>query len=389
MPSFDYYRAEFGPTAHMAYLNHAGVAPLSARVATAMNEVIAECAQWGAFNYSTLWGVLERTRKLSAGLLQTTPERIAFIKNTSEGISFVAQGYPWKAGDAVVLPEGEFPSNVYPWLNLEARGVQVLRVPLRDGRLLLEDFVAQLDKPNVRMLAVSSVEYGNGFANDLAALGKLCAERDIFFFVDAIQSLGWAELYPQQLGIHALAADAHKWLMGPEGCGIFYLSESAQQIITPLEVGWNSVTNPFDFAATDFTLKPDASRFECGSYSLVLVRGMEAALELLLEVGLPAINKRVMALSDHLVDGLLDRGVRLLSSRRQGEASPIVTFDPTSVYKECSAQIMLDELIKRDVYVAARGGGVRVAPHFYNTEVEIDSLLTAVDEILHTVGGRR
>ncbi|MEW6488889.1 MAG: aminotransferase class V-fold PLP-dependent enzyme [Thermodesulfobacteriota bacterium] len=369
------FRALFPVTEHLCYLNHAGVAPISTRVACARRQATDECLAWGAFRYPRLLAGIEGARASAARLLGAAPAEVAFIKNTSEGVSHVALGYPWREGDAVVVPEGEFPANVYPWLSLERRGVRVLRVPAREGRLSLDDFRAALDQPGVRVLAVSSVEFETGFRNDLPALGQLCRERGIFFFVDAIQSLGCLPLEPEACGIHALAADAHKWLLGPEGIGVFYLAREVWDRLVPAEVGWNAVSAPLEFSRINFALRPDARKFECGSQETILVHGLGAALDLILEAGIGTIGRRVLETADLLAEGLSARGYRVLSSRQPAERSGIVAFAPRH-----GPAAVVERLASARVFAAARGRGVRVSPHFYNDRDDAARFFEALED---------
>ncbi len=369
-------RALFPVTRRAAYLNHAGVAPISRPVALALKRAADECLRWGALRYDRLLKGIESARRACARLLGVSPTRIAFVKNTSEGVSLVAEGFPWRPGDAVAVPETEFPSNVYPWLNLGRRGVRTIRIPARNGRLLLEDYREALKHPAVRVLAVSAVEFGTGFRNDLAALGEMCRERGVFLFVDAIQALGCLPLEPEGLGIHALAADAHKWLMGPEGVGLLYVSGEALERLHPVEVGWHSVRHPMDFDTIRFDLRPDAGRFEPGSPSTIAIHGLGAAVELLLGVGVGRVWDRVRALLDELAEGLRARGYRILSPLGADERSGILTFRSRTPPTDLARALQ-----RAGVFVAARGGGVRVSPHVYNTPDEIGRLLEALDRL--------
>ncbi len=369
-------RHQFPVTRRCAYLNHAGVAPLSRRVAEAVHAATAECLEWGALRYDRLLKGIESARGACARMLGVPPAHIAFVKNTSEGVSLVAEGFPWRPGDAVVVPETEFPSNVYPWMNLGRRGVRIIRIPGRNGRLRLEDYREALGYPAVRVLAVSAVEFGTGFRNDLSALGEMCRQRGVFLFVDAIQALGCLPLEPQRLGIDALAADAHKWLMGPEGVGLLYLSGEALERLHPVEVGWHSVRDPMDFDTIRFDLRPDAGRFEPGSPSTIAIHGLGAAVELLLDVGVGRVWDRVRALLDELVEGLRERGYDLFSPLGEGERSGILTFRSRTPPTELARALQ-----RAGVFVAARGGGVRVSPHVYNTPDEIRRLLDALDRL--------
>ncbi len=373
----DTWRKWFPVSSRITYLNHAGVAPLSTRAAAAMETAVRECTEWGAFRYGRLLNGIRRARGSAAELLEVHPDHVAFVKNTSEGVSFVAEGFPWKAGDAVVVPEGEFPSNVYPWMNLARRGVRVIRVPERGGRLDMDDYRRAVSQRRVRLLAVSAVEYGTGFRNDLAALGELCRKRGVLFFVDAIQALGCIPLAPERLGIHALAADGHKWLCGPEGIGLLYLSREALERLHPVEVGWNSVQDPMAFDRIRFELRPDAARFEAGSPSTVAVHGLGAALELLLEVGIARVWARVQELWGGLIEGLRERSYSVASPLAPRERSGILTFVPR---RKAPTDLAAGFHVE-GVFVAARGPGVRVSPHFYNTTEDLERFFAALDRL--------
>ncbi|NOY43824.1 MAG: aminotransferase class V-fold PLP-dependent enzyme [Deltaproteobacteria bacterium] len=373
----DTWRKWFPVSNRITYLNHAGVAPLSTRAAAAMEAAVRECIEWGAFRYGRLLAGIRRARQAAAELLDVHPDHLAFVKNTSEGVSFVAEGFPWNPGDAVVVPEGEFPSNVYPWMNLARRGVRVIRVPERGGRLDLDDYHRALAQPGVRMLAVSAVEYGTGFRNDLAALGELCRERGVFFFVDAIQALGCLPLAPERLGIHALAADGHKWLCGPEGIGLLYLSSQALERLHPVEVGWNSVRDPMAFDRIRFELRPDAARFEAGSPSTVAIHGLGEAARLLLEVGIDRVWAQVQELWGELAEGLRERNYSIVSPLAPRERSGILTFVP----RRTAPADLAAGLHAEGVFAAARGPGVRVSPHFYNTTEDLERFFEALDRL--------
>src|SRR5260370_29505546 len=256
-------RLEFPVTRRWAFFDHAAVAPISGRAQQALVEWAADMATNGEAFLGRWEQRVEEVRGLFGKLLNADPKDIAFAKNTSEGIGFVAEGFPWQSGDNVVTAAEEYPSNLYPWMNLASRGVTLRTVPSRDGRILLDDIVAAIDN-RTRLVSLSSVEYASGFRNDLGAIGQFCRERGIFFFVDAIQSLGVLPLDVQQTPIDALAADGHKWLFGPEGAGIFYLRREWVQRLHAVGVGWNSVIGSHDFGKIHFRLKTHAGRWDGG-----------------------------------------------------------------------------------------------------------------------------
>ncbi len=359
-------RAEFPIAERAVYLNHAAIGPIPRRAQRAMAEAGEE--------YLVLdrgrWADRERqVREQSAALINARPEQIAFIKNTSEGISLAANGIAWRAGDNVVVPAGDFPSVVYPWLNLADQGVEARLIAARDGRIPLDDIAAAIDG-RTRAIAISTVQFKTGFRCDLAAIGALCGAHDLLFVVDGIQSLGALACDVRRCGIDVLAADAHKWMMGPQGIGILYCSDRALERLAVRAVGWLSVKEPFEFLP-QIDLLPDARRFEPGSANSIGIFGLGGTLDLVLELGIAAIEARVLALTDLLCDGLARKGYRVRSPRGAGERSGIVIFD--------SAAHATDDLFQRltaeRVIVSVRGGGIRVSPHYYNTEDEIEQAL--------------
>ncbi len=368
-------RSYFPVTRELAYLNHAGVAPISTRVEEALLRYAGEATRAGAFRYGAFFDAeLERVRGCAATLLGAQTEELAFVKNTTEGLGLVAGGLDWKRGDQVVTCDLEYPSNVYPWWSLRGRGVETVTLRGRDGRLPLEAVEDALRSPRARLLALSSVEFGSGARNDLEALGKLCHEHGVLFCVDAIQSLGCFPFDVERDGIDFLSADGHKWLLSVEGCGIFYCSKRVLDLLTPRVVGWRSVTQNRDFDRLHLDLQPGAGRFEEGTPNTAGIFGLGAAINLLLEIGVEAIGRRVLELTDRLVEGLALRGARVLSPRSPGEASGIVSF----LHGEEDPEHTARRLRKQRVFVVARRGGVRASPHFYNDDSDLDRLLAAL-----------
>src|SRR5262249_29927553 len=244
---------------------------------------------------------VEEVHRLAGRLLNADPLDVAFLKNTSEGVGIVAEGFPWQPGDNMVTAAEEYPANIYPWLNLADRGVEVRLVPSRGSRVEIDDVRAALDG-RTRLVSLSMVEFASGFRNDLDSLGSLCRERGIYFFVDAIQGLGVLPLDVRRTPVDFLAADGHKWLLGPEGAGLFYVRRELVEMLHPVGVGWNSVVGSLDFSRIDFRLKPHAGRWESGTLNVGGVSALGASLALLLEIGIPAVAARVLELTDHLCE---------------------------------------------------------------------------------------
>ncbi|HVP30398.1 MAG TPA: aminotransferase class V-fold PLP-dependent enzyme [Myxococcota bacterium] len=373
--SWERTRSFFPVTRELVYLNHAGVAPISTRVQEALARFAGEAVQRGAFRYAAVFDAeVERARGRAAELLGARPDEIAFVKNTTEGIGLVAAGLDWRRGDRVVTCDLEYPSNVYPWWSLREAGVETLMLRGDAGRLPLERVEEALRDPAVRLLALSSVEFGSGFRHDLAALGRLCRERGVLFCVDAIQSLGCLPIDVEVCGIDFLAADGHKWLLSVEGCGVFYCARRVLERVRPRVVGWRSVTDNEDFDRYHLELQPGAGRFEEGTPNVPGIFALGAALDLILELGVGPIAERVLGLAERLASELEARGATLRSPRGPGETSGIVSF----TWRDEDPRHTAARLRAAGFFVVARRGGVRASPHFYNREDELSAFVAAL-----------
>jgi selenocysteine lyase/cysteine desulfurase len=370
------YRNEFPVTGEWAFLNHAAVAPLSRRAHDKLVEYAHDVAYNGNVHEGNWWGQLEKNRALAARLLGARPEEIAWVKNTSQGLAFVAEGFPWKSGDNVVIPTGEYPANVYPWMHLADRGVSVRFVPTRGSQVSEIDLANALDD-RTRLLSISHVQFATGFRSDLASLGRICRDRGVDFCVDAIQGLGVFPIDVEAMHIDYLSADGHKWLLAPEGAGLFYIRESKLEKIRPSCVGWKNVINFRDFHKIDFRLRPDAARFEEGTFNIPGLAALGASLALLDEIGIPTIMQRVKDTTDYLVDQLVEIGAEVISSRRRAEWSGIVSFTVPGV----DPATAIPHLLSRKVVIAQRAGRLRASPHFYNSHEDIDRLIWALQEL--------
>ncbi|GJL78499.1 MAG: cysteine desulfurase [Nitrospinaceae bacterium] len=364
---------EFPVTQNRIFFDHAKVSPLPNRVRKVVNAFVEDASLFGTANYPEWMAKVESVRASYAQLINADSKEIAFVKNTSEGISIVANGLDWKAGDNVVIPDIEFPANVYPWWNLKRLGVETRFVHAVDGRVLFDDLAAQVDS-RTRIVSVSSVECNSGFRNDLNRIGAFCKEKGILFCVDAIQSLGVLPMDVKRDHIDFLAADGHKWMLSVEGLGGFYISSEALDKIYPAVVGWDSVINAYDFMNYDFTFRPDARRFEEGSFNTLSIQAFGAALSLFHEVGVETIEQRVKRLGDQIIEALQRRGFKILNSMIPEERSGIITFNGAMDLKKFS-----DFMMENRVSLTARDGMVRLSPHFYNSENEIERFFDLLD----------
>jgi cysteine desulfurase/selenocysteine lyase len=353
-------------------MNHAAVAPLSRPAAEAMCAFAQDVAQNSMAHYGEWNEMVASARSSVAGLIGARAEEIAFLKNTTDGIVAVAEGLDWRAGDNVVLASCEFPANVYPWLNLERKGVEIHWVDEHDGRLPLNAYRAAMDQ-RTRVVSTSAVQFHSGFRSDLAGLSEICRHHGALFVVDGIQSVGALPMDVVAQGVDFLAADGHKWMLGPEGCALFYCSANALDAIRVASLGWASVGDA-DFFNYDTTLHGDARRFETGTLNTVGIAGLKVAAELLLETGIEQISERILYLTDLLCEGLTKIGFDILTPRDPGEKSGIVTFTKGGI----DLDAVEDRLRNRRIIATARNGCIRLSPHFYNSEEEIETVLSAL-----------
>ena len=283
----------------------------------------------------------------------------------------VANGLSWKTGDNVVISKAEFPANVYPWQALRSRGVEVRMAIEEDGRIPLDQLIGLIDS-RTRLVAVSSVQFASGYRTDLASLGAFCQGKGVFLCVDAIQSLGVLPVDVNAMKIDFLAADGHKWLCAPEGCGLFYVRKELQGHLRPTSIGWMSMKCAHDYGRTQFEFFDDIRRFDSGSYNLMGIYALGGAIDMFLEIGIEHIAARVMFLTDRLVAGVRDKGYRVISSRQAGEGSGIVALRSDSHDHDEIQRHLQGE---HRIVIAVRNGRLRISPHIYNTIKEIDRLI--------------
>jgi len=374
MSDWSLFRSHFPVCRRWAFLDHAAVCPIPDVAVAAMIDYAHRSAENGVAGWVHWADQIAECRRLAAQLINAPDSHdICFIPNTTTGIGIIAEGFPWQPGDEVVIAAEEYPSNQYPWLNLADRGVITRIVPSRGNRIAIED-IRNSFTSRTRLLSISFVEFASGFRNDLDALASLCQANNVFFFVDAIQGLGVLPLDVQRTRIDALAADGHKWLLGPEGAGIAYIRRDWIDRLRPVLIGAHSTVTPYDYSTIAFRLKPHAGRYEGGSPNLAGLVALAASLDLLLSVGIEAIASRVLELTDYFVDRATREGWKVFSSRDSAEKSGIVSLetgktDPIVLVRKCRAA---------GVIVNARGGRLRVSPHAYNTEEELDRCLEAL-----------
>jgi cysteine desulfurase/selenocysteine lyase len=368
-------RALFPITERAIYLNHAAISPLSLPTLRAIEAQLKDVHENGSVNFRSWLAVKERVRELLAGLLGARPEQVAFMRNTSDALSTVANGLKWRAGDNIVTFRREFPSNIYPWLRLrDAFGVEVRMCEEREGRIDPAEFESLIDR-NTRVVAISHVQYASGFRVDLQRLGRVVRQHDALFVVDAIQALGVVPTDVEAEMIDVAAGASHKWLLGPEGVGYLYLSDQARERIQPTLVGWVSVPDPDDYLNFDQGWNRGTLAWETGTGPSALIHGLKASLELLTKFGAQRIANYLEELTDYLCELLKEKNYEVVSSRAPGEKSHIVCIRHRD---GVSAMHLYADLGAKKIITAPRGDRLRISPHLYNTSQELDELIQAL-----------
>jgi cysteine desulfurase / selenocysteine lyase len=371
----DALRALFPITKDTVYLNHAAVSPPPTTTVEAVAAQLRDVVEYGSLHYRSWVAVKERARMLAAGMIGARPEQLAFMRNTSDGLSTVANGLRWKAGENVVTFRREFPSNIYPWLRLrKAYGVDVRMCEERNDRIDLDELIGLIDE-KTRIVAISQVQYGSGFRADLERLGRAARKVDALLVVDVIQAMGVLPTDVETELIDVAAGACHKWLLTPEGIGVLYLSDRARERIDPTLVGWVSVRDPEDYGNFDQEWKHGALAWETGTAATALIHGLDVSLRLLTEIGIDRIASHLKEITDYLCDRLSERDYEIVSSRREGEGSQIVCIRHKGGQ---TANALYSHLKKQGIITAPRGDRLRISPHVYNLKNEMDAVIDAL-----------
>ncbi len=370
MKELESFRSNFPVTNNLIFLNHAATSPLSLPAGENMKLIIDRISKRGPGGEPSIYKAVIETRNLIAKKINVKPSQIAFIGNTSHGLSLAAVGYKWKQGDNIILNDLEFPSNIYPWLNLEKKGVEVKIINSNKGKIDCKELFKSIDK-KTKMISLSWVEFSTGYRNNLYEIGELCRKKDILFIVDASQGFGALEVDLSQTYVDLFVSCAHKWLVGPQGLGVIYISDKGMELIEPEVLGWHSVVKAEEYLNYDFTLKTDARRFEEGTLNISGIYGLKGSLELLLSAGAKRIEKRIYDLTEELTLLLKEKKYNVISSRKDEEWSGIVSFHKEGV----DIDIVIGRLNEQGIIISSRQGYFRVSPHFYNQKEEIERLV--------------
>lgn len=359
------------------YLNHAAISPLSDQVKLSIKNFLTNRNSGQIDNFEEWMGLVEETRLLISRLIHTdSPERISFMGNTSDALSAVAEGMDWNEGDEIILNTLEFPSNIQPFRILENKGVKLVYLQPDDEGRITSDMIGDSITPNTKMVSISAVQYLNGFRADLKSIGQICEANDLFFVVDGIQALGAVNLDVQECKIDALASGAHKWLMSPMGIGFLYLSEKMSQNLHPVKTGWLSVKEPFELANFNQQWKSISKHLETGTYNMSGIIGLHASLIHLLEIGINQIQKEILKLTQFLFTNVSSReDVTIITPNSPDDHAGIFSF---SIENDSNAEAIVKDLKSKQITISVRQGHFRISPHYYNTEDELDNVLSSI-----------
>ncbi len=357
------------------YLNHAANSPLSIPVIKRLNDFFNQRSETYIENYFEYLPIFTSAKNRVAKMLNTIPERIAWRNNVTDGINMLAQSVDWKSGDRIILNDIEFPANVYPFLNLKSKGVEIDFAKSINGKVDIEE-IEKLITNRTRLISISHVQFLTGYRADLETIGKLCKEKNIIFCVDAIQGLGAIRLDVEKCNIDFLSCGTQKWLMGMQGLGFIYLTEKLQSEMNQIFVGWLGVKNAWNLLDYSLDLNDDASRFQTGTLCMSAIAVLDASIELMEEIGFEQIENHIISNSKYLISKLKKKNYNLvLKTENEKNIAGIVTI------KIDNSKEIYDELKSRNIVVAVREGMIRFSHHYYNTREEIDKIVDIIDEL--------
>ncbi len=359
------------------YFNHAAIGPWHSKILDRLNEYAEQRSGLMVENYPYLIERNKSAKEKLGKLLNALPERIAWYDNVSNGLSILANGIEWKEGDRIILNDIEFPSNIYPFLNLQSKGVKIDFAKAVNGIVDFES-IEKLVTPQTKLISISAVQFLSGYYANLTLIGEMCSERGIIFCVDAIQAVGVVEIDVVKSKIDFLAGGTQKWLMSSQGLSYIFLTEEIQSRISQKNVGWASVTNAWNLLEYDLTLKSSAERFQPGTFNALGVCLFDSSLDLFMEIGAENIHKSILSNTDYFIEKLEMNDIKpLLANVSSCNRAGIVSF------RHPKSQLIMDNLQERKIFGAIREGVIRFSPHFYNTKEEIDMVVEEIKLILY------
>lgn len=354
------------------YFNHAAVSPIPKCSVEILKAYFAVRSEGEIENYFSFQKTIIETKELIGKWINSDKNRIAFVDNTSNGLNILAQGLDWSVGDRILLYDVEFPSNVYPFMNLKKYGVELDFISPNDRRIELSDIEKNI-QPKTKLLTLSHVQFLNGFRADLTMIGEFCRAKGIIFCVDGIQAVGAVPVDVDQMKIDFMSCGVYKWLMSVEGTAFIFLTEEMQERINQKYVGWTSVKDAWNILNYDLTLDDSARRFENGAMNFPGIASLNSAIKMFNSYGLDELHKNIISNTQYLIKKLDEFGIQpSFISKSENELSGIVSFKIEEVNK------LNDDLLANDIHCAVREGYLRISPHFYNDIDEFNKLIDLI-----------
>lgn len=356
----------------ITYFNHASTAPINTKVKERIEEFIKERSEDGVDDYWAFKAVADETKEMIGGMINCDADRIAFLDNTTNGIIWLTLGIDWKSGDRIILNDVEFPANVYPFLQLKDKGVEVDFIKSKNGIVTAEEVVDTI-KPETKLISISFVQFLSGYRVNLKKIGKVCKEKGITFSVDAIQGLGAVRLDVEKFNIDFLSSGTQKWLLGLQGLAFIYVRKEFQDKMKSAPIGWLAVKDAWNLLDFNINTKETAERFQPGTLNNLGIYAFNSSMKLFNEFGFYEIEQQILSNSRYFINELAEIGYEspLLSLPEQN-LSGIVSF------RSENAKKIFDHLSQKKIICSLREGYIRFAPHFYNTKQEIN---TVIDEM--------
>ena len=357
------------------YFNHASTAPINTLMKNRIDEFLKERSEYALDDYWAFKAVADETKSMLGKMINCSGERIAFLDNTTNGIIWLAQGIDWKSGDRIILNDVEFPANVYPFLQLKEKGVEIDFIKSSNGIVTAEEIIDAI-KPETKLLSISFVQFLSGYRIDLEKIGRVCKEKKIIFSVDSIQGLGAIRLDVEKFNIDFLANGTQKWMLGLQGLAFIYVRKELQDKMKSAPIGWLAVKDAWNLLNFDLTTKETGERFQPGTLNNLGIYAFNSSMKLFKEFGFDEIEKRILSNSKYFIEELAKIGYK----------SPLISFPEMHLsgivsFRSQDAQKIFDILSQKKIVCSLREGYIRFAPHFYNTKQDIDYVVDALKSI--------
>ncbi|MGE5399211.1 MAG: aminotransferase class V-fold PLP-dependent enzyme [Ignavibacteriales bacterium] len=357
------------------YMNHAAISPLSTPIVKELDDYLYIRSETEIENYLEFQKVVIDTKNKLGEMINAKPDRLAFVDNTSNGLNILAQGLDLGTGDRIILNDIEFPSNIYPFLNLKTQGVEIDIIKSHDGIVSYEDIEAAVTG-KTKLISISHVQFLSGYRADVEKIGEMCRSKGIVFCVDAIQSAGALEIDVEKMKIDFLASGTQKWMMGLQGLAFIFITQELQERVKPKYVGWTSVVDAWNLLDFNLTLRSSAERFQNGTVSAIGIAALHGSLNFMRQFGHDKIAQAILDNTEYFMNSLSESGIQpVLRGVERKYLSGIVSF------RSEKAQEIFGRLLEMNITAAVREGIVRFSPHFYNTREEIDKVVSILKEI--------